>query len=164
MWSAIEHYTRKVCSCHKQRKPNTISTAPLVPIDTTQPFELVSVDFLHLERSAGGFEYILVIMNHFTRYAQAYATKNKEANTAADKLYNDFILWYGYPMRILHHQCPEFDNKLPNSLEDYVEYSILAPTPHTTPNAMDRLRGLTRLCFRCCAHCQKSRTYAGKTP
>ena len=88
-----------------------------MPIITTQPFQLVSIDFVHLERSIGGFEYILLVMNHFIRYAQAYATKNKAAQTVADKLYNDFILRFGYPMLFHHNQGAEFENQLLKSLE-----------------------------------------------
>lgn len=72
----IVHHIRRVCQCVKQKAPTLETRAPLEPIVTTTPFELVAIDFLHLERSSGGYEYILVVMDHFTRYAQAYATRN----------------------------------------------------------------------------------------
>ena len=130
MRSDIEHYTTKVCNCLKQRKPHVPSVAPLSSIVTTQPFELVSIDFVHLEKSVGGFEYILVIMDHFTRYAQAYATKDKSAKTVANKLYDDFILRFGFPLKIHHDQGGEFENKLMESLESICGVRHSRTTPY----------------------------------
>lgn len=81
----IIQFISHVCECVKQRKPNIQTCAPLQPIHTGAPFKVVSIDYLHLERSSGAFEYILVVEDHFTRFAQAYATRNK-----SDRLYNDF--------------------------------------------------------------------------
>lgn len=58
---------------------------------------MVPIDFLHLEESKGGYEYILVVMDHFMSFAQAYATRNKSA-----KIFNDFALKCGFPTK-LHH-------------------------------------------------------------
>ena len=65
----IEHFVAKVCSCLRRRRPNLPTRDPLHPITTTSPFQLIAIDFVHLERSSGGFEYILVVVDHFTRYA-----------------------------------------------------------------------------------------------
>ena len=63
----VEHYIKNICHCVKQKPPWLKIRAPLQPIKTSSPFELVSIDFVHLEKSSGGFEYILVIVDHFTR-------------------------------------------------------------------------------------------------
>lgn len=81
----VEHFITNVCECLKKRKPNRQSCAPMLSIQTTRPFRLVSVDFLHLEECKGGYEYILVIMDHYTRFAQAYATTNQSAKTVHRK-------------------------------------------------------------------------------
>lgn len=69
MQTDVEHYVKSICHCIKQRPPRLKTRAPLQPIITSSPFELVSIDFVHLEKSTGGYEYILVIVDHFTRYA-----------------------------------------------------------------------------------------------
>ncbi|KAI7789521.1 hypothetical protein IRJ41_008311 [Triplophysa rosa] len=113
----VEHFVTRVCECLKKRKPNKQTRAPLLPIQTTYPFQLVSIDFLHLEKCKHGYEYILVVMDHFTRFAQAYATRNKMAKTVADKIFNDFALKFGFPSRLHHDMGKEFENRLMDSLK-----------------------------------------------
>ena len=59
MQREIEHYVSRSCTCPKQKKPRRETRAPLTSIVTTQPFESVSIDFLHLDKCKGGYEYIL---------------------------------------------------------------------------------------------------------
>jgi transposase InsO family protein len=121
----ITHFVTNVCGCLKQRKP---TSSPFE--GTSSPFELVSIDNMHLAKSSGGYEYILVIVDHFTRFAQAYATKNKSSTTAAEKLYNDFVLRFGFPAKILHDQGREFENKLFHQLEKLSGVQRIRTTPY----------------------------------
>lgn len=48
------------------------------------------------------YEYVLVIIDRFTKYTQAYSTRNKSTTAAVEKIYNDFIPRFGFPSRIHH--------------------------------------------------------------
>ncbi len=98
----------------------------MVPIHTIYPFEMVSID---LDKCKPGYEYILVVMDHFTRFAQAYATRNKTATTVADKIFNEHALKFGFPRRLHHDMGKEFENNLLARLKDLS--SIRGS--HTTP-------------------------------
>ena len=76
MTKDIEQWVSNCKNCIKRKtKPDV---APLVNIQTFQPLELVCLDFLSLEQSKGGHQNILVITDHFTKFAQAYPTKNNK--------------------------------------------------------------------------------------
>lgn len=94
----VEHFVRESCECLKKKEPSKQTRAPLMTIQTTYRFQLVSIDFLLLETCKHIYEYKLVIVDHFPRLSQAYATK-KAAKTVADKLFNDFALKFGFPTR-----------------------------------------------------------------
>ena len=126
----IERFIMKQCRCIKQKKPTFIQREPLTPVITTSPFELISIDFLHLEKCSGGYEYILVVVDHFTRFAQAYATRDKSAKTAAERLFNDFFMRFGFANRIHHDQGGEFQNKLFEQLEYLSRMDRSRTTPY----------------------------------
>ncbi|XP_048252844.1 uncharacterized protein LOC125381000 [Haliotis rufescens] len=78
--------------------------------------ELVCMDFLTLEPSKGGQQYVLVITDHFTRYAQAYPCRNTSAKTTADLFFNNFVIHYGLPKRIHSDKGANFVGKLMTEL------------------------------------------------
>ena len=119
MQADVEHYITQVCACLRQKKPHLKTRAPMRSIVTIAPFELISVDFVHLKQSSGGYEYILVIVNHFTRYAQAYPTRSKSAKITAEKIFNDFILRFGFPHK--HHHGGGGGGEFVNELFEHLQ-------------------------------------------
>ena len=72
------------------------------PIVCTQPMELVHVDYVGMEVTVAAKEKpvvknILVVVDHFTRYVQAFVTNNHTAYTMARVLYNNFFSVFGFP-------------------------------------------------------------------
>ena len=126
----VEHYVHNVCQCLKRKKPNREQRAPLVNIRSSEPFEIVSVDFVHLDKSKGGYEYLLVLVDHFTRFVQVYPTRNRSGRTAADKIFNEYILRFGFPKRLHHDQGGEFENKLFTRLHELCGIEASRTTPY----------------------------------
>lgn len=93
--------------------------APLIPIVTTDPFEFFFFFFFTSRDLQPRVEYILVIIDHCTQFAQAYATKNKSAKMVIDKIFNDFALHFGLPEKIHHDMGREFENQLMFQLQKY---------------------------------------------
>ena len=112
MSADVKQYIQKKCRCVANKAPNVKERAPLVPIEATHPFQIVSVDYLKLDQCKNKFQFILVVTDHYTRFCQLYATKSKSSKAAAEKLFNEFILQFGYPERIHHDQGPEFNSNL----------------------------------------------------
>ena len=90
MTDEVEKY---LTQCHRFLRQKAIQEcASLVNITTIQPLEMV--DFLSLEPSKGGIENVLVITDHFTRFAQAFPTKNQTAKTTTHILFEHYrLLW-----------------------------------------------------------------------
>lgn len=84
--------------------------APLVNIRTTRPLELLCMNFLSLEPDQSNTKDILVITDHFTKYAMAIPTANQKARTVAKALWDNFIVHYGFPERLHSDQGPDFES------------------------------------------------------
>ena len=96
----LKDIIQKRCHCIVNKNPVGREKAPLILMTAQYPFEVVAVDFIKLDKCKGGFEYALVVFDHFNRFEQVYATKTKPRKAAADKIFNQFIMEFRWPSKI----------------------------------------------------------------
>ena len=120
-----------VSKCQNSLKRKAISdVAPLQPIIASQPMELVHMDFLSIEPSKENIENVLVITDHFTRYAQAYASKTQTAQATAKLLWENFIRHYGFPAQFLSDQDRNSESELISELCKLAQVEKVHTTPY----------------------------------
>ena len=137
------------CQCCKVFK-GAVVKALLCPIQAYTPLELVHVDFTSIEitmelNQLPSVKNVLVLMDHFTRYAIAFITKDQQAKTVVHILYEQFISVFGAPAKLLSDQGMNFMFTLVEELCSALGIKN-AGLPHTMRNAMNRWKYFTKLC------------------
>ena len=126
-----EEATQHVLNCSRcLRRKTPPQVAPLQPILVTQPLELVHMDYLSLEPSKGNIENVLVITDHFTRYALAYPSKTQTAQATARILWDNFICHYGFPEKFISDQGRNFESDLIKELCKIAGVKKVHTTPY----------------------------------
>lgn len=111
MTSGVENYVRNCGMCVTRKTPCR-KAAPLHHIVSSGPMDLVCIDFLSMEPDSRGISNVLVVTDHFTRYAQAFPAKNQKALTVAKILVEKYFVHYGLLARIHSDQGRDFESKL----------------------------------------------------
>ncbi|KRX68115.1 Retrovirus-related Pol polyprotein from transposon 17.6 [Trichinella sp. T6] len=104
-------------ACARRKTPPIVNRAPMESIVVGNPMEIVAVDILGpVPRSKNGNSYIMVVTNYFTRWVEAYALPNQQAETVARKLVQQFVCRFGTPIKLLSDQGTQFQGRLVTEL------------------------------------------------
>ncbi len=129
MFQEVKAWCEQCERCCLRKTPTAGVRAPLVSIHSNAPMELVCVDFLTLEKSKGGMENVLIVTDHFSRYAQAYPTKDQKATTVARVLWRNFFCRFGFPLKLHADQGRNFESAV---VKELCKCTGITKT-HTTP-------------------------------
>ena len=104
----------------------------MCPILVSYPMELFHFDFLTLGGKANDSRSIniLIVTEHFMRYAQTYIMSKQTAVIVAHTLWENFLVHYGWPEKILTDQGKSFENNLIKELCKLAQVKKLHTSPY----------------------------------
>lgn len=119
-------------SCQENKISRQKATGELQPIEAGTPFQVVGIDFTGpFPATPRGHKYILTITDHFTKWCEAYATRDTTIESTVPHLM-EYIFRHGAPATLLsdqgnqfHPQCnghtERFNGSLKEILRNYVD-------------------------------------------
>ena len=100
-----------VCATRKMAVPKP--RAPLTNISVGSPMQFVAVDIVGpFPENSEGKKYILVVVDQFTKWSEAYAIHNQEAVTVAEVLTREWFFRYSPPETLHSDQGRQFESRL----------------------------------------------------
>ena len=113
MQETVQNFIQVCPECSKS-KPNTLQNrAPMQPIPVGEPFVFWALDYMGpLKETSKGNRHILVLMDHFTKWCEAFPTKDQKASTVASTLVSRVFSRFGPPTILHSDQGRNFDSLL----------------------------------------------------
>ena len=107
MAADIVHHCR---SCHTYQvhsQPDKAAEFPVGSLAVFHPMQRISLDTVGpIKASGGGNQHLLVVVDHFTKYAWIFAIPDITAHTIARVLWNNVFAVFGTPTEILTDGAP----------------------------------------------------------
>ena len=109
----VARWCRQCDMCARRKPGPGRAKLPMQHVNVGMPLERVAIDILGpLPMSHDGYEYIMVVEDYYTKYAEAYSLVDHTAQTVGDKLLTEFICRFGVPLTIHTDQGREFESRL----------------------------------------------------
>ena len=129
--------TRKTAGRHRK--------ARMGHYDVGFPMEEISIDLMGpYPESENGNKYVLVVVDSFSKWMEAYAVPNIEAKTIAEKLVLEFISRFGVPYQIKSDRGRQFDCELFASMCEMLKLNTRCQH-HFTHKEIQELKGWLKL-------------------
>ena len=110
MTEYVRNFVRSCGVCEQSSKRIGPGVAPLGCMTAGYCFECVGVDLVGpLPVSSNGFQYILVAVDYFTRWTEAYPLRDIHAQTIVRALVDNWVSRFGAPVRFHSDQGRQFE-------------------------------------------------------
>ena len=119
MWKSVEEYTKTCYPCQtaSNYRPRPPPLGKFPPFSEPCIWSRVHIDFLGPLREAKGKEkYILLVVDAFSKWPEAFALQSCDAVTVARVLYNEIFTRYGAPSVLISDRAQNFMSKLVQAL------------------------------------------------
>uniref|UniRef100_UPI00398F3790 protein NYNRIN-like n=1 Tax=Pristiophorus japonicus TaxID=55135 RepID=UPI00398F3790 len=147
----IEKVARTCQICQQNNRGKTPAEYDHLP-QPSMPFENVQIDFVHMP-PVSGLKYLLVIIDMFTRWVEAYATRRDDARIVVKILFKEIVPRYGIPMGINSDRGTHFTGKIVQNLAEALgfQWKLHIPYQPQSSGMVERVNGiikstLTKVC------------------
>jgi transposase InsO family protein len=113
-WSRdVRLFLKRCTNCARFHRGKPPRQTKLKPFLSGEPFELTSIDITCPHpTSRRGNQYILTVVDHYSKWAEAFPNCNHHADTVANQLATHVFPRFGIPRRLLSDRGPEFESDL----------------------------------------------------
>ena len=134
-WPGHTEDVRKWCQqclqCAQRKTPAPKNKAKLTSIHPGYPLQLVAMDILGpLPESPHKNSCVLVVSDYFTRWTEAYALPNQEAETVAHKLVDEFFFRFSVPEQLHSDQGRQFESAIIKEVSRLLQINKTRTTPY----------------------------------
>ena len=108
MKKACEKWVTACLSCQQVKDPRKLQL-PLQSIESSEFNEVVQIDHQKICMTNNGYNQVLVMIDHFTKYAEAVPCTTASAEETCNHLINTWIARHGCPMTFQSNNGTAFD-------------------------------------------------------
>ena len=117
MYRDILAYVKSCQICQFSKTPRNSKKAPLKAMPINDRFERWHIDILGpIKESSQGYKYILLVVESFSRWSEAFPLKTQEASEIANILYREIFTRFGAPHILVSDRGRNFLSNLVRAL------------------------------------------------